>query len=159
MFGIGMTELLLIAGLALMVLGPKKLPELARAMGKGFAEFKRATNELKNTIEVESRTEEVRKTRERLEKEGKLTPPNAGENFAGADDSYWGGATEQNPNVEEIRKARLAQSLAAEGGEDPSLSDPAAPDTAPTGEEPPENAAPAVAKQPPAAEKEPKQDV
>ena len=75
MFGIGMTEMLLIAGLALIVLGPKKLPDLARSLGKGFAEFKRATNELKNTIEVETRAEEVRQTREKLEKEGKLTPP------------------------------------------------------------------------------------
>ena len=77
MFGIGMTEMLLIAALALIVLGPKKLPDLAKSLGKGFAEFKKATNELKNTIEVETRAEEVRQTRERLEKEGKLTPPAA----------------------------------------------------------------------------------
>jgi len=75
MFGIGMTEMLLIAGLALIVLGPKKLPDLAKSLGKGFAEFKRATNELKNTIEVETRAEEVRHTKEKLEREGKLTPP------------------------------------------------------------------------------------
>lgn len=60
MFGIGMTEMLIIAGLALVVLGPKKLPDLARSLGKGFAEFKRATNELKSTIEMESRAEEER---------------------------------------------------------------------------------------------------
>jgi TatA/E family protein of Tat protein translocase len=48
MFGIGMPELLLILGLALIVLGPKKLPELARALGKGMAEFRRATDELKS---------------------------------------------------------------------------------------------------------------
>jgi TatA/E family protein of Tat protein translocase len=48
MFGIGMPELLLILGLALIVLGPKKLPELARALGKGLAEFRRATEELKD---------------------------------------------------------------------------------------------------------------
>jgi TatA/E family protein of Tat protein translocase len=44
MFGIGMPELLLILALALIVLGPKKLPELARALGKGMAEFRRATD-------------------------------------------------------------------------------------------------------------------
>ena len=43
-----MPELLLILGLALIVLGPKKLPELARALGKGLAEFRRATDELKD---------------------------------------------------------------------------------------------------------------
>jgi TatA/E family protein of Tat protein translocase len=48
MFGIGMPELLLILALALIVLGPKKLPELARALGKGMAEFRRATDELKD---------------------------------------------------------------------------------------------------------------
>jgi len=48
MFGIGMPELLLILGLALIVLGPKKLPELAKALGKGLAEFRRATDDLKN---------------------------------------------------------------------------------------------------------------
>ncbi|MGH7931381.1 MAG: twin-arginine translocase TatA/TatE family subunit [Candidatus Binatia bacterium] len=48
MFGIGMPELLLILGLALIVLGPKKLPELARALGKGMAELRRATDEIKD---------------------------------------------------------------------------------------------------------------
>ena len=48
MFGIGMPELLLILALALIVLGPKKLPELARALGKGMAEFRRATDELRD---------------------------------------------------------------------------------------------------------------
>jgi Tat protein translocase TatB subunit len=48
MFGIGMPELLLILALALIVLGPKKLPELARALGKGMAELRRATDELKD---------------------------------------------------------------------------------------------------------------
>lgn len=74
MFGIGMTELLLIMGLALIVLGPKKLPDLARALGKGFAEFKRATDDFKSTIQEETR---IAETREQLLKEGKLTPPNA----------------------------------------------------------------------------------
>ena len=63
MFGIGMPELLLILGLALIVLGPKKLPELAKALGKGIAEFRRATDELKDEFrqmerEVEDATAE-----------------------------------------------------------------------------------------------------
>jgi Tat protein translocase TatB subunit len=58
MFGIGMTEMILIAAVALLVIGPKKLPAMARSLGKGFAEFKRATNELKNTIDLEARKDE-----------------------------------------------------------------------------------------------------
>ena len=78
MFGIGMTELLLIGALALMVLGPKKLPDLARALGKGFAEFKRATDDFKNTLQEETR---VAETKDRLMKEGKLTPPGTENSF------------------------------------------------------------------------------
>ena len=60
MFGIGMPELLLILGLALIVLGPKKLPELARALGKGLAEFRRATDELKDEFrQMERDTEDA----------------------------------------------------------------------------------------------------
>ena len=50
MFGIGMPELLLILALALIVLGPRKLPEIARSLGKSLAEFRRATDELKEEI-------------------------------------------------------------------------------------------------------------
>ncbi len=47
MFGIGMTELLVILAIALIVIGPKKLPELARSLGKGLAEFRRASTEMR----------------------------------------------------------------------------------------------------------------
>jgi len=47
MFGIGMTELLVILTIALLVIGPKKLPELARSLGKGLAEFRRASTEMR----------------------------------------------------------------------------------------------------------------
>jgi sec-independent protein translocase protein TatA len=47
MFGIGMTELIVIMAIGLIVLGPKRLPELARSLGKGIAEFRRASTDLR----------------------------------------------------------------------------------------------------------------
>jgi sec-independent protein translocase protein TatA len=47
MFGIGMTELMVILAIALVVLGPKKLPEIARSLGRGLAEFRRASSDMR----------------------------------------------------------------------------------------------------------------
>jgi Tat protein translocase TatB subunit len=54
MFGIGMQELIIIAIIALIIVGPKKLPDLAKTLGKGFNEFRKAaddiTDDLKQTM-------------------------------------------------------------------------------------------------------------
>ncbi len=60
MFGIGMPELIIILTLALIIFGPRKLPELGRSLGKSLGEFKRASNELRNTLDEEIRLEEER---------------------------------------------------------------------------------------------------
>jgi TatA/E family protein of Tat protein translocase len=51
MFGIGPTELIIILAIALLVLGPKRLPELARSLGKGLAEFRRATADVTDELD------------------------------------------------------------------------------------------------------------
>jgi TatA/E family protein of Tat protein translocase len=60
MFGIGMPELLIILAVALIVIGPKKLPDMARALGKGMAEFKRATQDLKESINIDDDIKEMK---------------------------------------------------------------------------------------------------
>jgi sec-independent protein translocase protein TatA len=61
MFGsLGMPELIVIFVIALVVFGPRKLPELGRSLGRGIAEFKKATNELQNTLEQEINADEQR---------------------------------------------------------------------------------------------------
>lgn len=64
MLGIGMQELLIILVVALIVIGPKRLPELARTLGKGFAEFRKAADDLQETVRTDlerERHEEFRK--------------------------------------------------------------------------------------------------
>ncbi|RPH52174.1 MAG: twin-arginine translocase subunit TatB [Desulfobacteraceae bacterium] len=61
MLGIGMPELIVIAVIALIVIGPEKLPGLAKTLGRIFGELKKATNEFKETMEVESKMADVKK--------------------------------------------------------------------------------------------------
>ena len=60
MFGIGLPELIIIMVIALIVIGPKKLPELARALGKGMAEFRKATHELKESLDMDGEIQDVK---------------------------------------------------------------------------------------------------
>jgi len=60
MFGnLGFSELLLIMLIVLLLFGPKKLPELARGLGKGLNEFKRAANDVKNELTIDD--DEIKK--------------------------------------------------------------------------------------------------
>ena len=70
MFGpIGMPELVVILVIALIIFGPRKLPELGRSLGRSLNEFKRASNELRNTLEEEVRVEEQREQKAKMQAE------------------------------------------------------------------------------------------
>lgn len=69
MFGIGSTELIVILIVALIVIGPAKLPEMARSLGKALGEFRRVSTDVKRTIEMEADQEEQRLKTEEAKKE------------------------------------------------------------------------------------------
>lgn len=66
MLDIGLSELLIILAVALVVLGPQKLPEVARSLGRGLAQFRRASEDLRRSILVEDRFPEIEKSAEAL---------------------------------------------------------------------------------------------
>jgi sec-independent protein translocase protein TatA len=70
MFGsIGMPELIIILVIALIIFGPRKLPELGKSLGRSLNEFKRASTDLQNTLEQEIKLEEQK------EQQAKTRPP------------------------------------------------------------------------------------
>jgi TatA/E family protein of Tat protein translocase len=71
MFDIGLPELLVIVVIALIVFGPNKLPELAKAFGKAMREFKKATEEMKESFETETR--DLKELKTSLPSENQLT--------------------------------------------------------------------------------------
>jgi len=65
MLGIGMQEILIILVVALIVIGPKRLPELARTLGKGFAEFRKAADDLQETVRMDLQKEKHEEFRQK----------------------------------------------------------------------------------------------
>src|SRR5713226_5048535 len=98
MGNVGLPELIIIFTIALIVFGPRKLPELGKSLGKSIAEFKKASNELKNTLDEEIRSEE-RKTSEQQRIEAPKTydaPTPIAQNQATGTDSNLASVPRQN---------------------------------------------------------------
>lgn len=79
MFGIGTTEILIVLVIALLLLGPKEIPKIARTIGRGMKELERAKDELKESIEFEAEKDESdSKKSEEKGKEDDPEPPDLG---------------------------------------------------------------------------------
>lgn len=105
MFGIGTMELLVIFVVALIVIGPRKLPQMARTMGKAFGEFKRVTQDVKRTIDTE--VEKV----ERQERTAKAKSELLAEDAAATKAQ---GTAEAEPAADEDTAAAVAEAKTVE---------------------------------------------
>ncbi|MCK5541665.1 MAG: twin-arginine translocase subunit TatB [Desulfobacterales bacterium] len=80
MFGLGMPEILLILALALIIIGPKKLPDLAKTLGKSMREFKGAAQDFKNSINIETSIADIDPSPEEIQKNIKAANKELSEN-------------------------------------------------------------------------------
>jgi TatA/E family protein of Tat protein translocase len=88
MFGsIGMPELIIILVIALIIFGPRKLPELGKSLGRSINEFKRASADLQNTLEQEIKLEEQKEQKQATDPSRFSPPPDHFSNPSAADPS------------------------------------------------------------------------
>jgi Tat protein translocase TatB subunit len=119
-----MPDVIFISVLALVIVGPKKLPEVARQLGKFMAEFKRASNEFKNQLETEMLNIELEERAKKPQDGAKILPP----------DEPW--ERLMRPLTESV--SRTKQDLVAmvnPAGEPPKAEPPSPPPLRPTGNE------------------------
>jgi len=119
MFGIGMPELILILAIALIVIGPKKLPDVARALGRAMGEFKKATRELKESMEVEDDLRELKNVKTAFDELNHKVKDPLSLKKTGADGKAGNGsaAPEKTDGADPGKKDTAGQTAAAPTGE------------------------------------------
>jgi TatA/E family protein of Tat protein translocase len=140
MFGIGMPEMILILAVALIVIGPKKLPDLAKSLGRALGEFKKATNDFKESISMDSTLNDVKDEFKDLGKKVKdpLAAPSTTDQKEPETDTDSGGtkgseATGSDSNAAEAEKPETEQ--AAPDQESPDATPPSDTETESTDSE------------------------
>ncbi len=96
MFGIGGTELIVILVVALLVLGPKKLPELAKTLGKAMGEFRRFSTDFQRTLNTEIALDEEKAKAEKLNPDAVTTPQKTQNKDVKMEEVYKNSESEKN---------------------------------------------------------------
>lgn len=106
MFGIGMQELLLIFVVAMIVLGPKKLPELAKTLGRAAREFRKASNDLKQAIGLDESESAPEAKPEKKKEDSADMEKSDSENAEAENKVAHGGAGEEKKEVKDKQDSR-----------------------------------------------------
>lgn len=128
MFGIGPMELVLILVVALLVLGPKRMPELARTIGRGLGEFRRASNELRQSLALDDLQNDLRQGlagTNTIKKPDQDRPAQAGDDLAPATDDAKATGSQDDP------AEASGETNAADAGDSPDNTPGQTPDNTP----------------------------
>jgi sec-independent protein translocase protein TatB len=124
MFGIGSTEILIICVVALLVIGPQKLPGFLRTLGKGLAEFKRMSSDVKSTLDqeiqradAEEREKEAKRTTQKTRKEAREAGDNTAERAPEVTPEAELAPAEPAPGVEIVQAATSSEKAGANEGD------------------------------------------
>ena len=123
MFGIGVPELLLILAIALIVIGPKKLPDLAKSLGRAMREFKRATSDFKESMELDGDLKDVKTAFDEVKKDFK-DPLNLKGDFEGTDSETGQKRSDLEASYDEWKREQRVDTEASKTA-DPMEEDPA----------------------------------